>query len=171
LKKIETLYYSSFRSSFLGEIFVASTNRGVCQVDFLTSRRNFLENLKKRFHGPILKEDSKNEQVICQLKEYLSGKRHSFSCKVDLRGTPFERKVWCFLKKIPYGETRSYKEVAEAIGHPMAFRAVGMANAHNPLPLIIPCHRVIKSSGDLGGFGHGVKVKKILLDFEKAHGF
>lgn len=79
--------------------------------------------------------------------------------------------MWSFLTRIPYGETRSYKEVAEGIGHPRAFRAVGRANAHNPIPLIIPCHRIIKSNGDLGGFGHGIKVKKMLLDFEKTHGF
>lgn len=170
-EKIETLYYSSFNSSLLGEIFVASSERGVCYVDFLTSERKFLRNLKKRFHGQIQKGDSQNREVLSQLKEFLSGSRRSFNCKLDLKGTPFERKVWSFLKKIPYGETRSYKEVAEGIGHPKAFRAVGMANARNPIPLIIPCHRIIRNNGELGGFGHGIRVKKMLIDFEKVHDF
>ncbi len=170
-RKKETVYYSSFNSSFLGEVFIASTVKGVCYVDFLTSERNFIKNLKKRFHAQILKEDSKNDEARSQLKEFLSGRRKSFDCRLDLKGTSFERKVWFFLKKIPYGETRSYKEVAEAIGHPKAFRAVGMANARNPIPLIIPCHRIIKSNGEPGGYGHGTGVKKRLLDFEKIHGF
>jgi O-6-methylguanine DNA methyltransferase len=88
---------------------------------------------------------------------------------MDMKGTPFQKKVWSALAKITYGQTRSYKDMARAIGHPKAFRAVGNANGNNPVPLIIPCHRVIESNGGLGGFGHGLKVKKQLLDFEKAH--
>ena len=87
-----------------------------------------------------------------------------------MRGTSFEKKVWSALKKIPYGKTRSYKDIAKSIGHSKAFRAVGNANGSNFIPLIIPCHRVIESDGGLGGFGHGLKVKKKLLDLEKAHG-
>ncbi|MGQ9777907.1 MAG: methylated-DNA--[protein]-cysteine S-methyltransferase [Thermodesulfobacteriota bacterium] len=168
---IETLYYASFRSSLLGDVFIASTDRGVYAVDFLTSERSFLRELRKRFKGQILKDHRKNREVMNQLKKYLSGQLKDFDCALDLRGTRFEKKVWSFLRKIPYGQTRSYKEVAEAIGYPKAFRAVGLANAHNPIPLIIPCHRVIESNGALGGFGHGKKVKKKLLYFETAHGF
>ncbi len=170
-RRTETIYYSSFDSSLLGKVFVASTERGTCYVDFLIAEKKFLKSLKKNFYGRIIKDDSKNEEAVDQLKEFLSGRRKYFDCKLDLNGSPFERKVWSFLKKIPYGETRSYKEVAEAIGHPKAFRAVGRANAHNPIPLIIPCHRVVESNGGLGGYGHGTRVKKMLLDFEKAHGF
>lgn len=93
-----------------------------------------------------------------------------FDGPLDMRGTFFEKKVWSALKKIPYGQTRSYKEIAEGIGHPKAFRAVGNANGRNSIPLIIPCHRVIESNGGLGGFGHGLKVKKQLLKLEDAHG-
>jgi methylated-DNA-[protein]-cysteine S-methyltransferase len=107
---------------------------------------------------------------LSQLKRYLKGDLKRFDCKLDLKGTPFERKVWSALVKIPYGQTRSYKEIAQAIGHPKAFRAVGNANGKNSIPLIIPCHRVIESNGGLGGFGHGLKVKKQLLDLERAHG-
>lgn len=168
---MEKIYYSSFDSPFLRKVFVASTDRGLCMVDFLRSENNFLRRLKERFHGKIVRDDRKNGEVIFQLKKYLSGELKRFDCRLDMRGTPFEKRVWSFLKRIPYGQTRSYKEVAEAIGHPKAFRAVGNANGRNDLPLIIPCHRVIESNGMPGGFGHGIKVKKMLLDFEKGHGF
>ena len=167
---METIFYSLFDSSLLKKVFVASTDKGVCMVDFLTSEKAFLKRLKERFHGKIIRDDRKNREVLSQLKKYLKGERQHFDCPLDIKGTPFEKKVWSELIKIPYGQTRSYKEIAEAIGHRKAFRAVGNANGCNVLPLIIPCHRVIESNGGLGGFGHGLKVKKQLLDFEKAHG-
>ena len=167
---METIFYSSLNSPLLKKVFVASTGRGVCMVDFLTSEKAFVKGLKERFYGKITRDDRKNREVLTQLKKYLKGELRHFDCPLDIKGTPFEKKVWSELAKIAYGQTRSYKEVAEAIGHPKAFRAVGNANGRNALPLIIPCHRVIESSGGLGGFGHGVKVKRELLDFEKAHG-
>jgi methylated-DNA-[protein]-cysteine S-methyltransferase len=164
------IYYSFFDSLLLKKVFVASTERGVCMVDFLTSERAFFKGLRKRFSGEIIRDDRENKAIISQLKKYLKGKLRRFNYKSDLQGTPFEKKVWLELSRIPYGQTRSYKEIAEAIGHPKAFRAVGNANGNNPIPLIIPCHRVIERNGGLGGFGHGIKVKRQLLDFEKAHG-
>jgi len=166
---METVYYSSFKSPLLKKVFVASTERGVCMVDFLKSEEAFLRRLGGRFPGKIIRNDQKNKEVLSQLKRYLKGELKRFSCPSDIKGTPFERKVWSALAKIPYGRTRSYQEVAQAIGHPKAFRAVGNANGRNSLPLIIPCHRVIHSGGGLGGYGHGLEVKKQLLDFEKAH--
>jgi len=168
---MEKIYYSSFDSPFLKKVFVASTERGVCMVDFLKSEKVFLKRLREHFPGKIIKDDRKNGEVLSQLKKYLKGELKRFDCKLDFRGTPFQKKVWAALAKIPYGQTQSYKEIARAIGHPKAFRAVGNANGENSIPLILPCHRVIESNGGLGGFGHGVKVKKQLLDFEKAHGF
>lgn len=167
---MEKIYYSFFDSTFLKKVFVASTERGVCMVDYLKSEKAFLKRLKKRFPGEIIRDDQKNKEVLSQFKKYLKGELKRFDCKLDLKGTPFQKKVWSALAKIPYGETRSYKEIAEAIRHPKAFRAVGNANGCNSIPLIIPCHRVIESNGGLGGFGHGIKVKKELLSFEKAHG-
>jgi methylated-DNA-[protein]-cysteine S-methyltransferase len=166
---MEKIYYTSFDSPFLKKVFVDSTEKGVCMVDFLTSEKAFLNELRKLFPGEIIRDDRKNEAVLSQLKKYLKGKLQRFDCSLDFRGTPFEKKVWSKLAKIPYGQTRSYKEIAQAIGHPKAFRAVGNANGKNSLPLIIPCHRVIESNGGLGGFGHGIQVKKQLLDFEKSH--
>ena len=168
---METVYYSSFDSPFLKKVFVASTERGVCMVDFLKSEKVFLKRLREHFPGKIIKDDRKNGKVLSQLKKYLKGELKRFDCRLDFRGTPFQKEVWAALGKIPYGQTRSYKEIARAIGNPKAFRAVGNANGENSIPLILPCHRVIESNGGLGGFGHGVKVKKQLLDFERAHGF
>jgi methylated-DNA-[protein]-cysteine S-methyltransferase len=139
-------------------------------VDFLTSERVFLKELKNLFPGEIVKDDRKNRKALSQIKRYLMGKLKRFDCSLDLRGTPFQRKVWTALAKIPYGDTRSYQDIAKSIGHPKAFRAVGNANGSNPIPIILPCHRVIESNGGLGGFGHGVKVKQHLLDFEKRRG-
>ncbi len=167
---MEKIYYSFFNSPILKKVFVASTSKGVCAVDFLTSEQSFLKNLRKQFPGEITRDDRKNQKVLTQLTKYLKGELKNFDCPLDMKGTSFEKKVWAALKRIPYGETRSYKGIAKSIGHPKAFRAVGNANGSNPIPLIIPCHRVIESNGGLGGFGHGLKVKKRLLDLEKAHG-
>jgi O-6-methylguanine DNA methyltransferase len=166
---VKTIYYSSFDSSFLKKVFVASNEKGVCMVDFLKSEKVFLKKLKEKFSGRIIRNDQKNKNVLDQLKRYARGEIQRFDCQLNLKGTPFQKKVWTALIKISYGQTRSYKEIAQAIGHPKAFRAVGNANGKNSIPLIIPCHRVIESNGGLGGFGHGVKIKKQLLDFEKAH--
>ena len=167
---MEKIYYASFKSPFLKRVFVASTKRGICMVDFLTSEKAFLQRVKERFPGEIIRDDRKNKEVLFQLKKYLKRELRNFNCRLDFKGTSFQKEVWSELAKIPYGQTRSYKEIAQAIGHSKAFRAVGNANGQNPLPLIIPCHRVIESNGGLGGFGHGLKVKRQLLDLEKAHG-
>jgi O-6-methylguanine DNA methyltransferase len=168
---LETIYYSCFNSPLLRKVFVASTARGVCMVDFVKTEKAFLKRLKERFPGKIVRDDRKNRNILNQLKKYLKGELQRFDCKLDFRGTPFQRKVWSALARIPYGRTRSYGDIAQAIGRPKAFRAVGNANGRNSIPLIIPCHRVIESNGGLGGFGHGLRVKKRLLDFEKGHGF
>ena len=168
---MEKVYYSSFDSPLLGKVFVASTERGVCMVDFLKSEKTFLKRLRDKFPGELIRDDRKNRTGSNQLKKYLKGDLKRFDCKLDFKGTPFQKKVWSALGKIPYGQTRSYKEIARAIGHPKAFRAVGNTNGQNSIPLIVPCHRVIETNGGLGGFGHGIQVKRRLLDFEKTHGF
>jgi len=165
---METIYYSSFNSPLLRKVFVASTEKGVYMVDFLKKENAFLKELRESFPGRIVRDDRKNRNVLKQLKKYLNGELRRFNCKLDFRGTLFQKKVWSALVKIPYGQTRSYREVAQAIGHPKAFRAVGNANGRNSIPLIVPCHRVIGNDGGLAGFGHGVRVKKQLLNFEKA---
>ncbi|KAA6455835.1 methylated-DNA--[protein]-cysteine S-methyltransferase [Acidobacteria bacterium AB60] len=101
-----------------------------------------------------------------QLEEYFAGKRREFSLRLDIRGTPFQKNVWEALLGIPYGETTSYGEIAKRIGKPSASRAVGAANGQNPIPIVVPCHRVIGSTGKLTGFGGGLDVKEKLLGLE-----
>ena len=101
-----------------------------------------------------------------QLDEYFAGTRRRFDFPHRLHGTPFQEKVWAALRDIPYGETRSYKDIAEAIGHPKAFRAVGMANHANPICIAVPCHRVVGSNGSLTGYAGGVEKKRFLLELE-----
>lgn len=104
-----------------------------------------------------------------QLDEYFQGKRTTFSLPFKLTGTPFQLAVWKELQNIPYGQTTSYKEIAQKINKPKAYRAVGMANNKNPLPIIIPCHRVIGSNGKLIGYAGGLNLKNYLLELEKSH--
>ena len=109
------------------------------------------------------------ELVFRQLDEYFAGTRRRFDFPYRLHGTPFQEKVWAALRDIPYGETRSYKDIAEAIGHPKAFRAVGMANHVNPLPVFVPCHRVVGANGGLTGYAGGLDIKRLLLELEREH--
>lgn len=103
-----------------------------------------------------------------ELEEYFAGQRTSFGLPLDLRGTDFQRRVWLALAAIPFGETCTYADLARAIGHPGAVRAVGSANGANPVPIVLPCHRVIRSDGGLGGYGGGVELKRRLLALERA---
>ncbi len=107
------------------------------------------------------------EEAARQLRQYLAGERRDFSLPLSAKGTPFQQKVWQALLDIPYGETRSYKEIAAAVGNIKACRAVGMANHNNPISFIIPCHRVIAADGGLGGYGGGLPLKEKLLSLEK----
>ena len=112
--------------------------------------------------------DALAETVFSQLDEYFAGTRTAFDFPCAPQGTPFQQKVWAALREIPYGETRSYKQIAEAIGKPKACRAVGMANNRNPIIIVIPCHRVIGADGSLTGYGGGLEMKRALLDLESA---
>jgi methylated-DNA-[protein]-cysteine S-methyltransferase len=102
-----------------------------------------------------------------QLREYFQGKRTAFEIRLHPKGTPFQKAVWKALLDIPYGQTRSYGDIAKAVGRPNAVRAVGLANGRNPLPIIVPCHRVIGANGKLVGYGGGLPVKQALLDRER----
>lgn len=103
-----------------------------------------------------------------QINEYLRGERKTFDLPFRMQGTAFQKQVWEALLRIPYGETRSYKQIAEAIGNPKAVRAVGMANNRNPLLIVVPCHRVIGADGKLVGYGAGIEKKEFLLRLEKS---
>jgi methylated-DNA-[protein]-cysteine S-methyltransferase len=121
--------------------------------------------------GFALEREDDRDPVLVQaareLREYFAGERREFSVPLDFTGTEFQNKVWRALRSIPFGETRSYGELAAQIGAPKASRAVGAANGRNPIPIILPCHRVIGSSGSLTGFGGGLPMKKQLLAHEQ----
>ena len=124
-------------------------------------RRVRLSELVRNDRHPVLVETER------QLSEYFSGKRRTFSIALDLKGTRFQRDVWEALLAIPFGETRSYGQLAKQLGNPRATRAVGAANGRNPVSIIVPCHRVIGSSGKLTGFAGGLETKAHLLALEK----
>lgn len=105
-------------------------------------------------------------EAAAQIRDFFEGRRAEFDLPLDARGTPFQKAVWVELQRIPAGETRSYRDVAKAVGRPGASRAVGSANHRNPLPLLIPCHRVIGAGGELVGYGGGLPVKQRLLELE-----
>ena len=108
-------------------------------------------------------------QAIEQLRAYFAGELRDFDLSLDMQGTEFQRRVWLELRNIPYGETRSYSFVANIIGAPKAVRAVGAANGRNPIPIVVPCHRVIGAGGSLVGYGGGLPLKRFLLDLETRH--
>jgi len=123
--------------------------------------------LAGRLKAKVVPDDAANEVVLQQVREYLRGERRSFDVAVDLRGTPFQESVWQALAGIPYGETTTYGLLAATIGRPTATRAVGQAVGANPVPIVLPCHRVIGTSGSLTGFGGGLPLKERLLALEQ----
>lgn len=129
--------------------------------------------MEERRHGPVVhphwqRDDARFREVRRQLEAYFAGELYTFDLPLNPSGTPFQRAVWAALKTIPYGEVRSYRDVAEQIGRPTAARAVGSANGRNPISIIVPCHRVIGTSGDLTGYGGGLDRKRRLLELEAA---
>ena len=140
-------------------------------VGWLSIEDNGTALTKINFEKQVCKEDGKRSKLadmaIKQLEEYFSGKRSSFSLPMAPEGTQFMLNVWQALVTIPYGEVRSYRDIAKTIGNPKACRAVGMANNRNPLPIIIPCHRVIGANGKLVGYAGGLGCKEKLLALEK----
>ncbi len=160
--------YSCLDSPF-GPVFFAETIRGVCLVSLSKiSEAKFQSLLRKRFQKEVIRDDKRLKNVIHELSSYFNGHRVNFKSILDLSiGTEFQRKVWEKVSEIPYGEQRTYKWIADEIGNPRAVRAVGNAVGKNPVPPIIPCHRVIRSDGNLGGFSSGIALKKWLLKLEK----
>ena len=155
--------------SRVGTIRVAATSRGVCKITLgLETAADFFGWLERYVaHAPRRPERSGIvELALDQIIEYLGGQRREFDLPLDLRGTEFQRRVWSAVAGIPYGETRTYTDIARAIGKPKAVRAVGAANGANPLPLVVPCHRVLGSDGSLTGYGGGLDVKQKLLEME-----
>lgn len=155
-------------STPLGLTGIAGSPKGLLRILLKLPSESYFENyLKKTYLSDCLIDPSFFENVVKQLNLYFAGELKNFICKMDLTfGTPFQQTVWHQLSAIPYGKTISYRALAQAIGYPQAFRAVGNANGRNPLPLIIPCHRVIRENGELGGYTGGLSIKRFLLDLE-----
>lgn len=155
-----TTYWTTIDSP-LGELRLTADDHGLTGV-----------YMEEHRHGPDgvdpawVRDDPRFTEATRQLDEYFRGERETFDLPLNPEGTPFQRKVWAALAAIPFGEVRTYRDIAEEIGRPTAYRAVGLANGRNPISIIVPCHRVIGASGALTGYGGGVERKQTLLDLE-----
>ncbi len=164
----DAVYCETWDSPF-GKMTVCCSEKGVRALDF-----GKLERSKARANGsrklgrqPSTRSATLDGQAIAELQEYASGRRKRFTVPLDLQGTSFQLKVWKALLRIPYGETRSYQQIAREVGNARASRAVGMANHFNPVAIMVPCHRVIASDGSLGGYAGGLETKARILRLEQ----
>jgi len=155
-------YYYKITTTPVGVLTLIASDRGLAAILWQddSPRRVRLDPRVENADHPLLL------QAEQQLQEYFAGTRQRFDLPLDFAGTEFQRKVWAALVSIPFGETRSYKQIAEQIGHPSAMRAVGAANGRNPVSIIAPCHRVIGANGKLTGFAGGLDIKAFLLSLE-----
>ena len=165
------LYIGQTEGTPIGDLWLAVTEQGLAAIEWGLSQAEFDAYLTKRFKRPVEYAPKRVAEWAVQVREYLEGKRRAFTLVIDwtvLR--PFQRSVLQATYQIPCGETRTYKEIAEQIGKPHAARAVGRAEATNPMPLVLPCHRVLGSDGKLHGYGlgEGIKTKEWLLKLEGA---
>ena len=171
MDKNTPLFIGVLRNSPLGDLWAANTGDGLAAIEWSQDEADFGTYLTKRFKRPAQPDPEKVASALQQLDEYLRGARKAFDLPIDwslLR--PFQRQVLQIVFAIPYGSTRTYGDIAHEIGNPKAARAVGRANATNPMPLVIPCHRVIGSDGKLTGYGggEGLPTKEWLLQMEGA---
>ncbi|MBX7152531.1 methylated-DNA--[protein]-cysteine S-methyltransferase [bacterium] len=159
----------SWTETPIGPMVVGATSDAICFLEYTNPKRLEEQSaaLKKRFQVAIVPGTNEwIEKLNMQLGEYFKGERKKFDVPLIYPGTPFEEKVWNALLKIPYGETRSYEELAKVVGSPLGQRAVGRANGLNRIAIVIPCHRVVNKSGELGGYGGGLWRKQRLLELE-----
>lgn len=155
------VFYTTFTTQFC-TIIIVGTPKGISDVHLDTGEGKRVFTIRDTWQ----RDDSMFADAKEQVVAYCEGRLQQFSLPLDLHGTEFQKKVWWALQDIPFGETRTYGQIAATIGNPKGSRAVGMANSKNPIPLLIPCHRVIGANGSLTGFAHGVSLKKRLLEFE-----
>jgi len=171
---METLYCTTLDST-VGPLFLAASAQGLVALEFdarLPGQQTIRPNrrhLREEKNGFRFEASPRAMQLyVSELEEYFRGERREFTFPLDLRGTDFQLACWRALLAIPYGETRTYADIAHAVRKPNAFRAVGMANNRNPVAIVVPCHRVIASDGTLCGYGGGLDVKRKLLELEGA---
>ena len=152
----------------LGRMLIAATERGICAIQFARTDSELIEGLKREFPFAIRKSDNNGlESWVSALLQHMHNKDADSSLPLDIRATAFQRRVWRYLQSIPFGATRSYSEVAKAIGQPRAVRAVARACASNPVAVAIPCHRVVREDGGMGGYRWGIERKRALLEIEQ----
>ena len=171
---MEALHCTNVDST-IGPLFLAASGQGLFALEFdarLPGQQSIRPNprhLREEKKGVAFEDSPRFMRLyVKELEEYFAGKRRQFDFPLDLRGTDFQISCWRALVAIPYGETRSYADIARTVGKPNAFRAVGMANNRNPIAIVVPCHRVIASDGTLCGYGGGLDVKRKLLELEGA---
>lgn len=162
---MRTLCYQPLNTS-LGTFLLAASEHGLCRLH-LPGEADWSGWFDRHFGGPASPDwNPALRRATSQLKQFLAGERRDFDLALDLRGTPFQVGVWNQLRSIPFGETRSYAQVAAGIGRPGSSRAVGTATGRNPIPVVVPCHRVIGSNGRLVGYAGGLELKRRLLKLE-----
>jgi len=152
----------------LGRMLIAATERGICAIQFAHTDGELIEGLKREFPFAGRKAGDRGlRSWVAALLQNMRGKKLDSSLPLDIRATAFQRRVWAYLQSIPFGSTRSYQQVARGIGRPTAARAVARACATNPVAVAIPCHRVVREDGDMGGYRWGIERKRALLEMEK----
>jgi O-6-methylguanine DNA methyltransferase len=166
---MEIVHTASFDTP-IGTCRIATSARGLAYLELPHASGRGLRGWLRRFapDAECVEAYAPARAAIAQLTEYLEGKRREFDLALDLRGTAFQRAVWQVMLAIPYGESRSYGDVARAVGRPRALRAVGAASGANPVALVVPCHRVVAAAGRLGGYGGGRELKARLLAMERS---
>jgi O-6-methylguanine DNA methyltransferase len=153
----------------VGPLWVAATDRGLAAIELHGSEERVVQRWRELVGRPVERDEAAAQPYVEELGRYFAGAITQFHLPRDvLIGTEFQRRVWDALATIPYGETRSYKWLAQQVGQPRGFRAVGVANGANPLPIVVPCHRVVNANGQLGGYGGGLDMKRALLRLEGA---
>lgn len=166
----EVLFFDEIDSP-IGKLTLVTSTRGLCHVEFgpYSDCSDFLNRWVQRYYkgSQMVASEKALSEAGRQLREYFAGERRQFDLHLDLQGSEFQRKVWNALVTIPYAETASYKDIAGLIGQPKAVRAVGGANNKNPVPIIVPCHRIIGANGSLVGYGGGLSIKESLLSLEQ----
>ncbi len=164
MKSERKIYYENLQTD-IGNLWIAFTNKGLARLEFSTSGDQFIKEIEKHY-DTVTEYQGANSDYSKQINLYFEKKLKNFDLPLDLKGTQFQMQVWQELLKIPYGEVKSYKDIAILVGKDKGFRAIGMANNRNPVSIVVPCHRVIGSNGELVGYGGGIETKVKLLKLE-----
>ena len=167
-KSTNVVHYTSMRTP-VGRLYVAATEAGLVRVAFDQIEASFVTDLRRQLKRDVIQSADRMAGVVAQLEAYFAGERPAFDVPIDLgQVAPFQRSVLMAARRIPAGQLVSYGEIARRIGRPKASRAVGQALGHNPVPIVIPCHRIVPSGGGLGGYVGGLDIKRKLLKMEGA---